>query len=78
MVAVWIEDLKATGVHNGIGGGRLPTCSYDKMMLDFTYDAMLGSCSDALQRELKSDLVANQFNGPCVLFETFSYCSLSQ
>ena len=38
------------------------------MLLDFTYDTLLGSSSESLQRELKSDLGTNQFNGPSALF----------
>ena len=70
VITTWIEDLKINGVPDGTGG-RLTVCAYDRMNLDWSYDAVMNSCSDALQRELKSNLTASQHTGPAVLFEIY-------
>ena len=48
MITTWIDDLKSNGVQDG-AGGRLTVCAYDRINLDWSYDAVVNSCSAALQ-----------------------------
>ena len=42
----WMQALRQDGVPDG-KGGTLPLCSYDKTNLEWSYDAIMNSCSPA-------------------------------
>ncbi len=67
----WMTALRQDGVPDG-KGGRLPVCPYDKTNLDWSYDAIMNSCSTALQRELQNLLTPQDKYGPMVLFHVLS------
>ena len=68
MLQAWIQDLTVLGVHDPING-TLPVCTYDQTNLDWSYDAVINSCSAKLERELDSNLDPAERNGPMALFE---------
>jgi hypothetical protein len=53
---------------------RLPVCPYDRTNLEWSYDAVLNSCSDALVLDLKRNLKVDQATGPAILFAIFQIC----
>ena len=67
MLRSGIKDLTTDGVNDP--AGRLPVCSYDQTNLDWSYDAVINSCSAKLERELDSNLDPADRNGPMALFE---------
>jgi hypothetical protein len=54
--------------------GQLPVCPYDRTNLEWSYDAVLNSCSDALVLDLKRNLKVDQATGPAILFAIFQIC----
>ena len=69
MLQTWIQDLSTLGVYDPASGGRLPVCPYDQTNLDWSYDAIINSCSAKLERELDSNLDPADRNGPMALFQ---------
>ena len=70
MITTWIQDLKVDGVHDQ-KGGRLPVCPYDRTNLNWSYDAIMNSCTPDLVEELKSNLTPSQQVGPWLLLKIF-------
>lgn len=68
----WIKDLTVDGVLTA-GGTRKPVCKYDAKNLDWSFDTILSSCSDLLQREIKKEIKGkpHYHNGPAVLFVAY-------
>jgi hypothetical protein len=74
-VDVWIKNLTVDGVFsNGVTSNRLPLCPYDRTNLEWSYDAVLNSCSDALVLDLKRNLKDDQATGPALLFAVLQIC----
>ena len=71
MLTDWLQALRQDGVPDG-KGGKLPLCPYDKTNLEWSYDAIMNSCSPALQRELKNQLTPQDQYGPMVLYQVLS------
>ena len=46
MLTDWLRALRRDGVPDGTGG-KLPLCPYDKTNLEWSYDAIMNSCSPA-------------------------------
>ena len=67
----WLQALRHDGVPDD-KGATLPLCPYDKTNLEWSYDAIMNSCSPALQRQLKNQLTPQDQYGPMVLFHVLS------
>jgi hypothetical protein len=66
LVESWIEDLTKNGVHDG-QGSRHDLCPYDTMNLQFSFQAVLNSCSAQLRQDLLNNLAPNNHTGPQAL-----------
>jgi hypothetical protein len=71
----WVLSLTTDGVLDPLAtNGGLPICPYDRTNLEWSYDAVLNSCSDALVLDLKRNLKDDQATGPAILFAIFQIC----
>jgi hypothetical protein len=71
----WVKTLTIHGVYSqGENSTRLPVCEYDRTNLEWSYDAVLNSCSDALVLDLKRNLKDDQATGPALLYAILQIC----
>ena len=73
VVDKWIKNLTVDGVPV-TGKSNLPVCPYDLTNLEWSYDTILNSCSDALVLDLKRNLKDDQATGPALLFAVLQIC----
>jgi hypothetical protein len=66
LVASWVRDLTTLGVHDGTGG-RLTVCEFDVMNLQYSFHAILNSCTALLRQDLLNNLVPGKHTGPQAL-----------
>jgi hypothetical protein len=66
LITSWIQDLTVDGVHDG-QGGRLTICPYDVTNLQYSFHAVLNSCSALLRQDLLNNLLLSNHTGPQAL-----------
>jgi len=66
LVESWVKDLADSGVHDG-KGGRLTVCEFDVMNLQYSYHAILNSCTASLRQDLINNLAPGKHTGPQAL-----------
>ena len=64
LVECWIQDLTQDGVHDPDSGSRLNVCDFDIMNLQFSFHAVLNSCSALLRQDLLNNLPPSKHTGP--------------
>ena len=64
LVESWIQDLTQDGVHDPNSGNRLNVCDFDIMNLQFSFHAVLHSCSPLLRQDLLNNLPPSKHTGP--------------
>ena len=66
LITSWIKDLTVDIVHDG-QGGWLAMCSFDITNLQYSFHAVLNSCSALLRQDLLNNLEPSKHNGPQAL-----------
>ena len=66
LVESWVKDLTTLGVHDGTGG-RLTVCEFDVMNLQYSFHAILNSCTPLLRQDLLNNLAPGKHTGPQAL-----------
>ena len=66
LVECWIKDLTTLGVHDG-AGGRLGVCEFDTINLQYSFHAILNSCTPLLRQDLLNNLAPGKHTGPQAL-----------
>jgi hypothetical protein len=66
LITSWIKDLTVDGVHDG-QGGRRTICPYDVTNLQYSFHAVLKSCSALLRQDLLNNLLPSNHTGPQAL-----------
>ena len=66
LVESWIKDLTQDGVHDA-NGGRLTVCDFDLTNLQYSFHAVLNSCSPLLRQDLLNNLPPSKHTGPQAL-----------
>jgi hypothetical protein len=56
LITSWIKDLTVDGVHDG-QCGRLAICQFDIINLQYSFHAVLNSCSALLRQDLLNNLL---------------------
>jgi hypothetical protein len=67
LVTSWINDITVDGVHNEHDVGRHTVCQYDVINLQFSFHAVLNSCSALLGQDRLNNLSPNIHTGPQAL-----------
>jgi hypothetical protein len=66
LVESWVKDMADLGVHDG-AGGRLAVCQFDVMNLQYSYHAIINSCTPLLRQDLLNNLAPGKHTGPQAL-----------